>query len=138
MTSHTGRLYAVAVALVVFFLTWAAVAARPWASAQADPRLAALAARERRARHESLVVRRIVRHRWAVYRVQLKHRQAQIAAARRGCPAGGCPAGADSRGSSPAGACRDPAAADGDADVVIENAVLVAQDGTCHLAGGLA
>jgi hypothetical protein len=83
MTSHTGRLYAVAVALVVFFLTWAAVAARPWASAQADPRLAALAARERRARHESLVVRRIVRHRWAVYRVQLKHRQAQIAAARR-------------------------------------------------------
>jgi hypothetical protein len=83
MTSHTGRLYAVAVALVVFFLTWAAVAARPWASAKADPRLAALAARERRARHESLVVRRIVRHRWAVYRVQLKHRQAQIAAARR-------------------------------------------------------
>jgi hypothetical protein len=81
MTSHTGRLYAVAVALVVFFLTWAAVAARPWASAKADPRLVHLAARERHVRHESLVVRRIVRRRWAVYRAQLKHRQAQIAAA---------------------------------------------------------
>ena len=81
MTSHTGRLYGLAVALVVFFLTWAVVAARPWASAKPDPRLAALAARERRVRHESLVVRRIVRRRWAVYRVRLKHRQAAIAAA---------------------------------------------------------
>jgi hypothetical protein len=81
--SHTGRLYALAIALLVFFLTWAAVAARPWASAKADPRIAALAAQERRVRHESLVVRRIIRRRWAVYRVQLKRRQAQIGAAQR-------------------------------------------------------
>jgi hypothetical protein len=81
--SHMGRLYALAVALLVLFLTWAAVAARPWASAKADPRLAVLAAREGRVRHESVVVRRIVRRRWAVYRVQLRHRQAQIAAAQR-------------------------------------------------------
>jgi hypothetical protein len=33
MTSHVGRLYALALALVVFFLAWAVVAARPWASA---------------------------------------------------------------------------------------------------------
>jgi hypothetical protein len=30
MTSHTGRLYALAVTLVVFFLTWTVIAARPW------------------------------------------------------------------------------------------------------------
>jgi len=85
MTSHVARLYAVALALVVFFLTWAMIAARPWASSggqKADPRLAALAAREQRIRHESLVVRRIVRRRWARYRVELRKRNAQIAARR--------------------------------------------------------
>ena len=81
MTNHVGRLYALAVALLVFFVTWAAVAARPWAPSShgTDPRLKALAAREQRLRHESLVVRRIVQHRWAVYRVQLKKRNAQRA-----------------------------------------------------------
>jgi hypothetical protein len=86
MTSHVGRLYALAIALVVFFLTWATVAARPWATRSAtrtDPRTAALAAREQRLRHESTVVARIVRHRWAVYRVQLRRRQQQIAAVNR-------------------------------------------------------
>jgi hypothetical protein len=85
MTSHVGRLYALAIALLVFFVTWATVAARPWATASRskDPRLVALAAREQRLRHESLVVRRIVNHRWAVYRVQLKRRNAQIATAHR-------------------------------------------------------
>jgi hypothetical protein len=81
MTSHAGRLYVLAVALLVFFVTWAAVAARPWAASSqtSDPRLKTLAAREQRLRHESLVVRRIVQHRWAVYRVQLHRRNAQQA-----------------------------------------------------------
>jgi hypothetical protein len=84
MTSHTGRLYALAVTLVVFFLTWTVVATRPWgASARPDPRLAALAIREQQLRRESIVVRRLVQHRWAVYRVQLKQRHAQISAAHR-------------------------------------------------------
>jgi hypothetical protein len=84
MTSHTGRLYALAVTLVVFFLTWTVIAARPWgASARPDPRLAALAVRERQLRRESAVVRRLVQHRWAVYRVQLKQRRTQISAAHR-------------------------------------------------------
>jgi hypothetical protein len=83
MTSHTGRLYALGIGLLVFFLTWSAVAARPWASAKADPRLAALALREQRLRHQSVVVQRLVRHRWTLYRVRLRHREAQIAAARR-------------------------------------------------------
>jgi hypothetical protein len=81
VTSHTGRLYALAIALVIFFLTWAGVAARPWASANSDPRVAALALRQRQLTRESLVVRRIVQHRWAVYRVQLRQRRVQIAAA---------------------------------------------------------
>ncbi|HYX76470.1 MAG TPA: hypothetical protein VE757_04760 [Gaiellaceae bacterium] len=86
MTSHVGRLYALAVALVVFFLTWAAVAARPWAThsaARADPRAAALAAREHRLRHESVAVARIVRRRWALYRVELRRRERRIQAVKR-------------------------------------------------------
>jgi hypothetical protein len=85
MTSHVARLYAIALALFVFFLTWAAVGARPWATsgAQSDPRLAALATREQRLRHESVAVQRLVKHRWAVYRTQLRKRQSQIAAAKR-------------------------------------------------------
>ncbi len=43
----------------------------------------ALAAREQRLRHESVVVARIVRHRWAVYRVHLRRRLHEIAAAKR-------------------------------------------------------
>ncbi len=82
MTSHVSRLYALALALVLFFLTWTVVAARPWATTSADPRLAALAAREQRVRRESIAVQRIVRHRWAVYRVRLHQRQAQIATAK--------------------------------------------------------
>ncbi len=86
MTSHVGRLYSLALALFVFFLTWTAIGARPWASASVtrkDPRLAALAAREQRLRHESVAVQRLVKHRWAVYRLQLRKRQSQIAAAKQ-------------------------------------------------------
>jgi hypothetical protein len=86
MTSHAGRLYALALALVLFFLTWATVAAHPWsarATPRADPRAAALAARQLRLRHESVVVARIVRRRWAIYRKQLRRRRQQIAAVSR-------------------------------------------------------
>jgi hypothetical protein len=86
MTSHVARLYSLALALFVFFLIWAAVGARPWATAGGthdDPRLSALSAREQRLRHESAAVQKLVRHRWAVYRVQLRKRQSQIAAAKR-------------------------------------------------------
>ena len=86
MTSHVGRLYALALALLVFFLTWAIVAASPWAHSPtqvADPRVTALAAREQHLRHESVVVRRVVQRRWAAYRARLHELQAQIAAAHR-------------------------------------------------------
>ena len=79
MTNHHVRLYGLALALVVFFLSWAVVAARPWTTAAADPRLKALGVREAQLRREAQVVRRVVAAQWAHYRVQLKLRQAQIA-----------------------------------------------------------
>lgn len=79
MTSHQGRLYALALSLVVFFLAWAIVAAHPWATAAADPRLRALAIRDAQLRHEAQLVRKVVAARWARYRVELKERRAQIA-----------------------------------------------------------
>ena len=82
MTSQVGRLYSIAFALFVFFLTWVMIGARPWAaSGAADPRLAALEKREQRARRQSAVVRRLVKRRWATYQAQLRRRQSQIAAA---------------------------------------------------------
>jgi hypothetical protein len=82
MTSHTGRLYALAFGLVVFFLAWALVAARPWSTAAADPRLQALAARESQLRHESKLVNQVVSQRWALYRSELHARKTQIALVR--------------------------------------------------------
>lgn len=46
MTEPLLRTYALAGSALVFFLGWAAVAARPWKPAQPDPRVTALAARE--------------------------------------------------------------------------------------------
>ena len=61
MTNHTVRLYAFAGSVLVLFLTWAAIAAKPWAShstPKADPRWAALAAREHRLQREAVTVQR--------------------------------------------------------------------------------
>jgi hypothetical protein len=79
MTDTSHRTYAVAIALVVFFLTWAAVAAKPWATPKQDPRLAALAQREARLRADAQLVQQVVDQRLAAYRIALKARKAQIA-----------------------------------------------------------
>jgi hypothetical protein len=81
-TNQVGRLYALALALVVFFLAWAVVAARPWGTATADPRLKTLAVREAQLRREARLVNRVVTRRWATYRRELRTRQAAIAAAK--------------------------------------------------------
>ena len=84
MTSPTGRMYATALTLFTFFLTWALVAAKPWPSqtpAATDPRLQALAAREQKLRRESIRTQRLVQRRWAAYRSQLAQRNQQLAAA---------------------------------------------------------
>jgi hypothetical protein len=82
MTNHVARLYAVALALVVLFLTWAVVAARPWAAsaAEQDPRIVALERREAKLRRKSIRVERQVKHRFAAYEVRLRKRKRAIAA----------------------------------------------------------
>jgi hypothetical protein len=83
MTNHVARLYAVALTLIVFFVTWAVVSARPWgpkATVTKDPRLAALERREVRVHRESIRVRRVVKHRYHVYRMRLRERKREIAA----------------------------------------------------------
>ena len=79
MANHHARLYGLALAVVVFFLAWAVVAAHPWTTAAADPRLKRLGAREAELRREAILVRKIVATRWSHYRVQLKVRRAEIA-----------------------------------------------------------
>jgi hypothetical protein len=85
MRSPIARLYAVSATLVVFFFSWAVLAARPLASSgrSNDPRLAALAVRERRLQAESVAVRRILERRWGAYRAALARRRRAIAAAQR-------------------------------------------------------
>jgi hypothetical protein len=78
-TNQVGRLYAVALALVLFFLTWAVVAARPWSAPAADRRLKVLAAREAQLRQEAKLVNSVVARRWTVYRAALHARQVEIA-----------------------------------------------------------
>jgi hypothetical protein len=84
MTSHAGRLYALAGSLFAFFVLWAVIAAHPWASSAAttDPRLATLAQRERRLRSDAALVQQIVDRRFTAYKAALAKRRAEIAATR--------------------------------------------------------
>ena len=80
MTEHVVRLYALAVALVVFFLFWAVIAARPWAAAgESDPRMAALERREEKLARKTHRVNRVVKRRFARYERRLARRKRAIA-----------------------------------------------------------
>jgi hypothetical protein len=79
MTDRTVRLYAVVVAVLVFFVSWAAVAARPWASTKPDPRLAALARQEQQLRADARLVKLVVDKRNAAYKAALAQRQSRSA-----------------------------------------------------------
>ncbi len=77
MTSAVARLYAIVLAVVAFFVSWATIAAHPWATASTparDPRLAALAVRQTQVQAESIRVKKIVDARWAAYRKALAAR----------------------------------------------------------------
>ena len=80
MTDTSHRLYAVVIAVVVFFVSWATIAAKPWATAKPDSRLAALAQREQRLRYDAKLVQQVVDNRMIAYHLALKARKAQIAA----------------------------------------------------------
>ena len=84
MTSHTGRLYALAGALFAFFVLWATISAHPWASPATarDPRLSALTQRERRLRADAGLVQKIVARRSTAYRAALAKRRSELATAR--------------------------------------------------------
>ena len=115
MTSHHGRLYSLALALVVFFLAWAVIAAHPWTTASADPRLRTLAIRQAQLQREAKLVRKVVAARWARYRVQLKARRALIAhvhaaAAARAAAAQAAAAGAAAPAAAPVQVVNLPAA----------------------------
>jgi hypothetical protein len=60
MTSHVGRLYAATIMIVVFFVLWAAVAARPWKTAAPDPRLQQLALREQALKRETALANQVL------------------------------------------------------------------------------
>ena len=85
MTNHVVRLYTAAAAIVTFFLLWATIAAHPWATTEQvtpqDPRLVALALREKSLRKRAVVVNRVVARRWAIYERRSARRQWQNATA---------------------------------------------------------
>ncbi len=84
MKSQVGRVYILAIALLLFFVLWATVSAHPWSSkAAVDPRVAKLQAREQQVKKEVQRARKIVTLRWKNYNRDLQRRQAQIAAANR-------------------------------------------------------
>ena len=66
MTSHVGRIYVVAVSLLVFFVLWAAMAAKPWASTAPSPQVQLIALREQALRRETTLVNQILRERAVV------------------------------------------------------------------------
>ncbi len=81
MTNHLARLYAAAGALIAFFLLWVTIAAHPWAAAAPltpqDPRLVALAQREKRLQKRAADVKRIVDRRWTIYERRSARREWQ-------------------------------------------------------------
>lgn len=78
MTSHIGRLYVIAGAMLVLFLGWAAVAAHPWDTTPVDPRVAALDARRAQVRHDAAEAKRVVALRWKRYEARLAVRRRAV------------------------------------------------------------
>jgi hypothetical protein len=81
MTRPLVRLYAVVASVLVFFVTWAVVAAHPWQAhtTVASRQLTALDELRRRVRAESLGVQRILDRRFAAYSGALAERRRTIA-----------------------------------------------------------
>jgi len=85
VTNAIGRFWAVAVALVVFFVLWAVLAAKPWVSsgAPADPRLSALQAQEQKTQNRAIAAQQTLNNRWAAYRSALMRQQGALTAQQR-------------------------------------------------------
>ena len=84
MKSTVGRLYVAALAVLIFFVMWAAISAHPWASAATvDPRVADLQAREHSVRVEVARAQAAVTQKWANYNAELKRRKVAIVRANK-------------------------------------------------------
>ena len=83
MTNHVVRLYTAAASIIVFFVAWAGIAARPWVTPAPDPQAAALAQRQHRLQRDARLVQLVAARREAA------NRAAQVAAraAARAAPA---------------------------------------------------
>ena len=85
MTARARRLSFTLATVAAFLILWVAIASHPWtgpARRPVDPRLTALAARERRLQHEAGQVKQLLAKRWSVYDSRLRRRTRQIALAR--------------------------------------------------------
>ena len=65
MTNHVVRLYTASAAIIVFFVAWAGIAARPWVTPAPDPQVAALAQRQQRLQRDATLVQLIAARRAA-------------------------------------------------------------------------
>jgi hypothetical protein len=85
VTNVIGRFWAVAVALVVFFVLWAVLAAKPWVSSggPADPRLSALQAQEQQVQTRAIAAQQTLNQRWANYRAALAKQNGSLTAQQR-------------------------------------------------------
>ena len=68
MTNHVIRLYTASAAILVFFVAWAGIAARPWVTPAPDPHVAALAQRQQRLQRDTRLVQLIAARRAAANR----------------------------------------------------------------------
>jgi hypothetical protein len=78
VTDRVARLYAAVGAVLVFFLAWAGIAARPWPQSP-DPRLAELAQREQRLQRDAKLVQQVVDRRRAADRAAAAQARATAA-----------------------------------------------------------
>jgi len=83
MSGRAIRLSCVVATACSFLALWAAIAAHPWGAAAkriaVDPRLAALADKQRRLRYEAKQVKSLLDRRWAAYGRRLSKREQEIA-----------------------------------------------------------
>jgi len=68
MTNHVVRLYTASAAIIVFFVAWAGIAARPWVTPAPDPPVAALAQRQQRLQRDATLVQLVAARREAANR----------------------------------------------------------------------
>lgn len=68
MTNHVVRLYTASAAIILFFVAWAGIAARPWVMPAPHPQIVALTQRQQRLQRDVKLVQLIAARRAAANR----------------------------------------------------------------------